>query len=321
MKKEFNCRPAFPGARASTGLALLAVAGCLVATGTLRAFDRPKDGGGISDRKLTFAERVAFQRAIEEVLWRHRIWPKENPGPKPLLHEVLSEQAVEQKVERYLRNSQLLRARWHQPITPAALQAEMDRMAQHTGRPDVLRELFAALGNDPFVIAECLARPLLAERLISELTRNSAVEAFVSNVGTLAAPSASTLPTALTTQAYALPEILDACADDTWTVTSTLNASDPREGHTAVWTGTEMVIWGGFNFSQHNLNTGARYNPATDSWIATSTTNAPRFRWRHSAVWTGSEMIIWGGGDGTDLLNTGGRYNPTDDSWTAPSTH
>ena len=35
----------------------------------------------------------------------------------------------------------------------------MDRMAQHTKQPEVLRELFEALGNDPFVIAECLARP------------------------------------------------------------------------------------------------------------------------------------------------------------------
>ena len=31
----------------------------------------------------------------------------------------------------------------------------------------VLRELFAALGNDPFVIAEGLARPALAERLLT----------------------------------------------------------------------------------------------------------------------------------------------------------
>jgi hypothetical protein len=29
-------------------------------------------------RGLTFAERIAFQRAIEEVYWRHRIWPKES---------------------------------------------------------------------------------------------------------------------------------------------------------------------------------------------------------------------------------------------------
>ena len=33
----------------------------------------------------------------------------------------------------------------------------------------MLRELFAALGNDPMVIAECLARPVLTERLITEL--------------------------------------------------------------------------------------------------------------------------------------------------------
>src|SRR6266568_4027586 len=26
-------------------------------------------------RQLSFAERVSYQRAIEEVYWRHRIWP------------------------------------------------------------------------------------------------------------------------------------------------------------------------------------------------------------------------------------------------------
>ena len=29
-------------------------------------------------RSLTFEERVVYQRAIEEVYWRHRIWPEEN---------------------------------------------------------------------------------------------------------------------------------------------------------------------------------------------------------------------------------------------------
>jgi hypothetical protein len=43
----------------------------------------------------------------------------------------------------------------------------MERMAQHTQQPEVLRELFEALGNDPFVIAECLARPALSERLVT----------------------------------------------------------------------------------------------------------------------------------------------------------
>ena len=116
---------------------------------------------------LTFAERVAYQRAIEEVYWRHRIWPKERPDPKPSLDAVMSQAQLENKVTDYLRESQALEDYWQRPITAEQLQGEMDRMAQHTKQPEVLRELFQALGNDPFVIAECLARPILAERLFN----------------------------------------------------------------------------------------------------------------------------------------------------------
>src|SRR6516225_7975744 len=51
---------------------------------------------------LTFAERVAYQRAIEEVYWRHRIWPKERPDRKPSLDAVMSQAQLEKKVEDYL---------------------------------------------------------------------------------------------------------------------------------------------------------------------------------------------------------------------------
>ena len=118
---------------------------------------------------------------------------------------------------------------------------------------------------------------------------------------------------------YTLPRIAEAgdppCTDQ-WGATSTTNAPDARTFHTAVWTGTEMIIWGGADPAQ-NFNTGGRYNPSTDSWRATSTTNAPSARSFHTAVWTGNEMIVWGGGD---VLNTGGRYNPTTNSWRATST-
>src|SRR5438105_15635304 len=50
-------------------------------------------------RALTFAERTAYQYAIEAVYWRHRIWPKENPGPKPPLGAIVSQRQIEQKVE------------------------------------------------------------------------------------------------------------------------------------------------------------------------------------------------------------------------------
>ncbi|PYK25778.1 MAG: galactose oxidase, partial [Verrucomicrobia bacterium] len=110
-------------------------------------------------------------------------------------------------------------------------------------------------------------------------------------------------------------------ATDSWTATSTTNAPDGRYYHTAVWTGTQMIAWGGYT-SSGSTNTGGRYDPATDSWTATDTTNAPEARYLHTAVWTGSRMIVWGGYDGNpgQYLNTGGRYDPSSDSWTATST-
>jgi hypothetical protein len=84
-----------------------------------------------------------------------------------------------------------------------------------------------------------------------------------------------------------------------------------RAGHTAVWIGNEMILWGGFDDNFNIFNTGGRYNPGTNSWIATSISNAPEGRFSHTAVWTGSEMIVWGGivdlFNNTDT-NTGGRY-------------
>src|SRR5882757_8820251 len=143
----------------------------LTLAGTL-AFLRLEARVNVSPRTLTFAERVAYLRAIEEVYWNHRIWPKENAKPKPSLDEVMSAEQIEKKVEDYLRDSQALEAYWQKPITPEQLQGEIDRMAQNTKQPEVLRELFEALGNDPFVIAECLAMPVLTERLVAELSAN-----------------------------------------------------------------------------------------------------------------------------------------------------
>ena len=101
----------------------------------------------------------------------------------------------------------------------------------------------------------------------------------------------------LTIRFPAISDQPSGCIDDTWTATSTTNAPTGRDCHTAVWTGSEMIVWGGYDGSAI-LNTGGRYNPSTDSWTATSTTNAPAARYDHTAVWTGSEMIVWGGYDG-----------------------
>src|SRR5439155_19361666 len=94
---------------------------------------------------------------------------------------------------------------------------------------------------------------------------------------------------------------------DTWTAISTTNAPAARSSHTAVWTGSEMIIWGGGGNTGW-LNTGGRYSPATNSWTATSTANAPAARNSHTAVWTGGQMIVWCGSDSTPIqANAVGR--------------
>jgi hypothetical protein len=101
---------------------------------------------------------------------------------------------------------------------------------------------------------------------------------------------------------------------------ATWNGTAPiaRTGHSAVWTGSEMIVWGGNDDA--TFNTGSRYSPATDTWSPTSVgANVPSARYQHTAIWTGTEMIVWGG-QAASRLNTGGRYNPTTDSWAATST-
>ena len=291
---------------------LLAATAGLTSSGTLLALSQ-HEVPGRAQRTLTFRERVSYQRAIEEVYWHHRIWPKERPDPKPSLDAVISQAQLEKKVKSYLRNSEALEDYWQRPNTAEQLQAEIDRMAQNTRQPEVLEELFEALGNDAFVIAECLARPVLAERLLA----HPAVERVKQQSRTFD-------PTVAASANYTLPRISDpsgACIGDTWTPTNLTGAPDARVSHTAVWTGSEMIVWGGYGCDGNCfLNTGGRYNPSTDSWTATSTSNAPEGRVYHTAVWTGSEMIVWGGEDVSGFPASGGKYNPVTDSWTATST-
>lgn len=106
--------------------------------------------------------------------------------------------------------------------------------------------------------------------------------------------------------------------NDTWFATSTAGAPIGRAGHTAVWTGSRMVVWGGHLTVGGNspFGDGGRYDPATDTWTPVSTVNAPSARSGHTAIWTGTRMIVWGGTGTGGALNDGGIYDPATDTWT-----
>lgn len=104
-------------------------------------------------------------------------------------------------------------------------------------------------------------------------------------------------------------------ATDTWSPVSTINAPDPRFAHSAVWTGTNMVVWGGDSGGFSYKDSGGVYDPATDTWVrSTSMTNAPAARGYHTAAWTGSRMMVWGG-ENPGKFGDGAFYDPAADAW------
>ncbi len=395
---------------------------------------------------LTFRQRVEAQTAIERVYYNHRIWPKANPGPKPPFAQMVPEAVIAAKVRNYLKESAALEEYWHRPITAKQLQAEMDRMAKQTRDPAMLKELFHALNDDPDLIAECLARPALADREIRDwyandrrfhgklrdrivlelrgcsgpqamaqlsgkfsdvvyvksgksqnamLPENKSIKLDLAEWNELTAHirnelgSRSIGPVSLhaltgklsglqeTRAAYFVESIVSTgpseirvrrvtwrkrpfyawwkgirgnvpaqgfedCAEGPSGALGSYQLSNIREGsgcddswmsdgfpserenHTAVWTGTEMIVWGGCTYSLIQFGTGGRYNPATDTWSSMSEISGPAPRYSQTAVWTGTKMIVWGGiSYATGIaayLNTGGVYDPVSDTWSATST-
>lgn len=78
---------------------------------------------------------------------------------------------------------------------------------------------------------------------------------------------------------------------DTWTGMAPSPLSG-RSGHRAVWTGRDMLVWGGFDATAQA--DGALYDPIGDSWARLVPGPLPA-RQQHAMVWTGQQLLIWGG--------------------------
>jgi len=416
-------------------MALPAVAAVALAAATTAA---------APSRDLPLAERIAAQAAIERVHYGHQ------EGAKGPFERAVSTEALEGKVRTYLLKSAALEKHWRTSVTAPMLQAELARIARDTRLPGRLQEIYATLGGDAFLVRECLARPVLVDRLARSfhaydrrIHRAAAEEAeelrrqlvagtldasapraggrvvefaradaavvvleprspaaaaaerielapadyrrargraprAVGDVGPVVeerdaftvtvliadepprfrialhsvakatwdawwAEAAAALDVS-TVRVAAGAEVTDrlplpgraagegtglagtgptraetgatTCVPDgTWASDVMDLVLDARDGHTAVWTGTEMIVWGGSGASGL-LQTGHRYDPLTDAWRPVALELAPSPRFEHTAVWTGHEMIVWGGRGGPgEILAAGGRYNPLADVW------
>ena len=104
---------------------------------------------------------------------------------------------------------------------------------------------------------------------------------------------------------------------DAWRPMSREGAPAPRSQMAAVWTGEELLVWGGWSDGGACPSSGGSYNPRTDAWTAFPSENAPEGRIEPACVWTGRELIVWGGlleGERRSC-GTGGRYDPELRTW------
>jgi N-acetylneuraminic acid mutarotase len=120
-------------------------------------------GEGARAGDLTYEDRVNAQETIERVYYAHQI------GATLPFEKAVSRDLLEAKVTRYLKESRALEVFWNEPITEGMLHEELDRMARESRMPGGLIELYAALGNDPLLIQECLVRPVLVNRRVRQL--------------------------------------------------------------------------------------------------------------------------------------------------------
>ena len=115
---------------------------------------------------IAFAAGIASLRAdraaIERIYYNHRL------GRKPPFEQLLPPAALENLVRLDLRKETALQQVYGIAITPAMLDAEVQRINATTRAPDILVEIKAALGGDKARFANAFAKPILVERLLRE---------------------------------------------------------------------------------------------------------------------------------------------------------
>ena len=98
---------------------------------------------------------------------------------------------------------------------------------------------------------------------------------------------------------------------------------DVRTGSATAWTGTELLIWGGYTgFDEQNVMASGLVFDATElTWRLTAP--APlEPRALMASAWTGSELLVWGGWSGRAgsefreaFFGNGAAYDPVSQSW------
>jgi len=327
-------------------------------------------GSSVAARDLTFEDRVRCQEAIERVYYSHQI------GATEPFEEAVPRAVLEKKVRTYLKQTVALGEYWKTVVTAVMLERETARIVRQTRMPERLQELFTALGNDAYLVHECLARATLVDRLTrnfhaydERIQGEVRLEAEEVREGLLAgqidptaehprrtvtnfvlreepAPEDGTrsraweglearvelAPTEFERLQQGLPEPVGQAGAlveernsyivrvplekepgtlfvasfsvpkvpwDSWWEAVHVSLDEARARTVASPSASVPSAWGGGYAGQaggsgYGAVSGASCVP-DDTWNNGSLDDLPDPRYGHTAVWTGSEMIVWGG--------------------------
>ena len=118
-------------------------------------------GWQVRARADDFTSLCADRAAIERVYYNHR------SGEKSPFEQTLPEAALEKLVREDQVKEAALKKVYGVEITPALLEAEVQRINASTRAPEMLNEIKSALGNNPARFANAFAKPFLVERLFA----------------------------------------------------------------------------------------------------------------------------------------------------------
>ena len=152
----------------------------------------------------------------------------------------------------------------------------------------------------------------------------AAIVAVLVSAGCGTSSGATSNGPAIAFDASAMPSPVSATAQDlTSGQWSTLPPAPiaSRDGASVLWTGTELLVWGGASGTEDDQlhADGVAYDPATGRWrLLPAAPLSPRVG--QAAVWTGSEMVVWGGRvqqgpDSSEVTADGAAYDPSTNHW------
>lgn len=297
---------------------------------------------------MSFEERVKRQEAID------RLYDQSTATESGTQQwdAARGRRIAEKKVTLYLHQTVALEKHWNRTINGEILQAEIARIMKNTKDPALLGKIFAELNNDPYLIAECVARPALVDRLargsfaydrlLHSASRQSAQRAlalFQRNQDPAGANMITfkrdDLPEGMFERAekiYSAPgnSLRIEETRDSFVVRKTLSQTKDRIAAEIVLVPKlEFDVWlteqnfptevaePSFAYSISSASAGAGAGAdkptAPESWASLFYYPSPV--WDHVSVWTGTHVIIFGGQTLNGPTNHGSVYDPILDVW------